>query len=146
MAGIISIILRSIFHAYITGTIYLYLQKKYSFKRDLFLILVLVVAAFLEIREHLIKEPNTPFLTRDFILVGLILLTIILFRIIKLKNGQLISIYLLSGILLVIISTSIDYFFKPSGQHIEYKHFIDVIAWVTGPILITPLFKKWHKI
>jgi len=138
----IPIILRSIFHAYCTGTIYFFLQKKYAFNRWLFIIIVFITAALLEIREHLIKIPNDPFLTRDSILFGLILLINIIFIITRPEPSQLANLYLFTTLLLILLTIAIDFFFKTGGiHHREYKHFVDIAAYVLGPLVITPLIK-----
>jgi hypothetical protein len=149
MALLVSLTARSLFHAYTTAVLFLVAGRVIEIDVWLFVIAVFFVATLAEIREHKIKNHNYPndhfSAVRDTVLVVILCLFIFLLRLLSFKIGKDIVLALLVGSILLsyFYIFLLDKSFEPKkSRHWEVKHYIDVIANASGPLILAPLLSQ----
>ncbi|MAG44288.1 hypothetical protein CL633_00135 [bacterium] len=110
-------------------------------------LILLPLAIIIETFQHKFKvgdSINQFILYRStFILLYLIIGFIVLSFLKNYISTECMFWALIGWILILLVILTILIFFKPPGQHWEWKHVVDVISWTSGPLILYPLVEKF---
>lgn len=140
---------RSFLHLLTTGVIYLLINRYFALSKISFLLMAIPTVALMEYFQYTNRVIDTAgkiTVVRDSILIVVSVVAIILLYIFKKYIPKDALILSATGIIVLLwaLSGIMDHF-KTSGQHLSYKHFIDVAAYLLGPFIAYPLLVKIFK-
>ena len=143
---VISLVNRSFLHAYITGALFVVINRLWGVEKSIFAFFVLIGAIIMEHREHLKQIHNYPgdwfSAIRDS---GITIIIVLFLSIISafsdvLSSEKKIAFITGSVIFLYVLMFVINWFFRPSQKkHWEPKHIFDVVSNFLGPFLVSPV-------
>ncbi len=143
-----AIILRSFLHACFTAILYLFILQFFKVPKVHFALIAFVFFGIIEFVQYKYCTPDSLgkfTLIRDLVLTLLLLcgLGIILYFKNHLSTTNLKLILFVFTFCLVLLSYSMDRLYKPNDTNHFYKHFVDAIAYGSGPFLIYPFLHKY---
>ena len=148
----ISLINHSLFHAYITGTLFVIIKYFLGVERNIFALMVLIAAVIAEYREHIRKIHTYPGDWFSAVRDSGIMLLILLFLFVLSRFSNDLSLQkkyiFLSGSIIFVhgLFFFLDGFFRPNRPiktiHWEPKHVFDIVSNFLGPFLFSPILYK----
>jgi len=145
----ISLINRSFLHAYITGVLFVVVNRLFGIEKNIFALVVLIGAIIAEYCEYLKQIHNYPgdwfSVIRDS---GITILVLLFLLIISTFSGHLsaekkLVFFIGSVIFIYALIFFLDSSFKPTKKiHWWPKHVFDVISNLLGPFLVSPVLFK----
>jgi len=141
---------RSFLHLFTSASIYFIIKNYIPISKITFLLVLLPIVAFLEYYQYIYNVADNASLialARDTVEVLLIIIAFILLYIFRNIVPTNFSVFAIATILVLLLIVSIfAEHYKPTGQHLFYKSFIDITAYILGPLTIYPFLVKFFKL
>lgn len=138
---------RFFLHSCATAIIYLAFIQWKAMSRIRFSLIILPFAVFVEyiqFARQVTDSISKVVLIRDTIFVLLIISLAFIFDFFKAALSTQVKIVLsITMMVLLIIASLFIEQYKPAGQNFFYKHILDIMAYVSGPLIIYPFVAKY---
>ena len=148
MISVAVIILRSLFHLYFSASFELFVKYNLGLKISKIYVVsfVFVATSIKEYFEYRISSPDAPgsiySLIRDAVSILIVTTTLVLIR----RNSVTIkrsTLYLwIVSLILLVFSYVFTYVYISDGEHIIYKHYLDIASTSLGPVIATPILER----